>query len=126
MDIIDNVIAAVNAAGIRCDEEYGFGRAEKTFGEVHAYAGIKKLRLERLRGGLSDVTAQVRVTVQAYGASGSAVSEAAEKIVIPAVLGCGEEIYCAEVSETSCDVKTDRVYAEILFDVRRCGYDVCG
>lgn len=125
MDIIDNVIAAVNAAGIRCEEEYGFVRAERT-SEIHAYAGVKKLRMERLRGGLSDVAAQVRVTVQAYGAAGSAVSGAAEETVIPAVLGCGEEIYCAEVSEISRDAKTDRVYTEILFDVRRCGYDVCG
>lgn len=126
MDIIDNVIKSVRNAGIDCFEEYGRSRVSEKRGELHAYAGIKGIKMERLRGGLSDVTAQVRVTVQAFGSNGAEVSAAAEKTVIPAVLGCGEEIYCAELSEVFYDVKTDKVYCEILFEVRRCGYDVCG
>ncbi len=126
MDIVDSVIASVKKAGIDCFKEYGGERIQKSSGAVHAYAGLKKLRMERLRDGLSDVTAQVRVTVQAFGVSGAEVSAAAERTVIPAVLDCGEEIYCVEVSEISYDVKTDKVFCEILFEVRRCGHDVCG
>lgn len=125
MDFITKIVAAINAAHVDCDAEYGTSRFEKKRGQIHAYAGIKKIRLERLRAGVSDVTAQVRVTVQAFGADGSAVRTAAEDKVIPAVMGCDEEIYSAEISETYYDVKTDRVYCEIIFEVRRGGYDIC-
>lgn len=125
MDFVTKVVAAINAAHIDCGAEYGTARLEKKRGQIHAYAGIKKVRLERLRAGVSDVTAQVRVTVQAFGADGSAVRSAAEEKVIPAVMGCDEEIYSAEISETYYDIKTDRVYCEIIFEVRRGGYDIC-
>lgn len=125
MDFISKIVSAVNAAAIDCSDEYGTSRFEKARGQVHAYAGIKKIRLERLRAGLSDITAQVRVTVQAFGSDGASVRKAAEETVIPAVMGCDEEIYCAEISETYYDVKTDRVYCEIIFEVRRGGCDIC-
>lgn len=125
MDIIDNVIKSVKNAGVDCFKEYGSERVSKNRGVIHAYAGIKSIRMEQLHGGLSDVTARVRVTVQAFGRCGGEVSKAAEKTVIPAVLGCGEEIFCAELSEVFYDVKTDKVCCEILFEVRRCGYDIC-
>lgn len=125
MDIVGKIIPAVRSAGIECFEEYGFEPIAEKLKGIHAFAGIKKIRMDKLRGGLCDVSAQVRVTVQAFGRDGSAVSETAEKTVIPAVLGCGEEIFCAEISETFYDVKTGRTCCEILFDVRRCGYDIC-
>ncbi|MDE6764432.1 MAG: hypothetical protein K2J73_12245, partial [Oscillospiraceae bacterium] len=91
-----------------------------------SYAGIKKIRLERLRCGVSDVTAQVRVTVQAFGSVGEKVRESAEKTVIPAVVDSGAEIYSVEISENFYDIKTDRVWCEVIFEVRRHGYDICG
>ncbi len=127
MSIITNIISAVTAAGIDCEREYcrvtGYNLPR---GRLYAYAGIKKIKLDRLRNGVSDAFVQVRVTVQAFGADGAVIQNAAEKVVVPAVMGCGEEIYGVEISETFYDVKSDRVYCEIIFDVRRCGYDICG
>lgn len=127
MNIITRIISAVTSAGIDCEREYcrknGYNSAK---GVLHAYAGIRKIRLERLRNGVSDASVQVRVTVQTFGGEGALVQTAAEEIVIPAVMDCGEEVYGAEISETFYDIKTDRVYCEVTFDIRRCGYDVCG
>ena len=127
MNIITKIISAVTAAGIDCEREYcrtsGYNGKK---GVPSAYAGIRKIRLERLRNGVSDISVQVRVTVQTFGREGAFVQTAAEEFVIPAVMGCGEEVYGAEISETFYDVKSDRVYCEVIFDIRRCGYDVCG
>ena len=120
MNIVNPIITAISEAGIPCCDEYGADRFEKKRGEVHAYAGIKKIRLERLRCGVSDVTAYVRVTVQAFGSEGEAVRTAAEKTVIPAVMDGS-----AEISETFYEAKCDRVYCEIIFEVRRHGYEIC-
>ena len=125
MNIVNPIITAISDAGIPCCDEYGADRFEKKRGEVHAYAGIKKIKLERLRCGVSDVTAHVRVTVQAFGSEGEAVRTAAEKTVIPAVMDGGAEVYSAEISETFYEAKCDRVYCEIIFEVRRHGYDIC-
>ena len=125
--ILDNIIKAVGSAGIVCEREYcrlnGYSRKES---KPCAYAGIRKVSFSRLHGGAADISVQVRVTVQAFGLDGSAVQGFAEQSVIPAVLGCGEEIFGAELSEVQYETKTDRVYCEIFFDVRRCGYAVCG
>lgn len=126
MDILNPIIAAVSAAGVPCCSEYSSDRIEKKREEIHAYAGIKRIRLERLRCGVSDVTAQVRVTVQAFGSVSEAVRRAAEKVVIPAVVDSGSEVYGVEISENFYDAKTDRVSCEVLFEVRRHGYDICG
>ena len=126
MKILDPIITAVSEAGIPCCSEYSADRFEKKRGEMHSYAGIKKIRLERLRCGVSDVTAQVRVTVQAFGSVGEKVRESAEKTVIPAVVDSGAEIYSVEISENFYDIKTDRVWCEVIFEVRRHGYDICG
>lgn len=125
MNIVDPIITAVSEADIPCCGEYSSDRFEKKRGEVHAYAGIKKIILERLRSGVSDVTAYVRVTVQAFGSEGEAVRTAAEKTVIPAVVNSGAEIYGVEISENFYDIKTDRVWCELIFEVRRHGYDIC-
>ena len=125
-NILDNIINAVNSAGIVCEREYcrlaGYNRADKS---VSAYAGVRKISFERLHGGSADVSVQVRVTVQAFGADGGKVQNCAENIVVPAVLNCGEEFFGAEISEVQYEVKTDRVYCEIFFDVKRCGYGIC-
>lgn len=126
MNILNPIITAVSGAKIPCCSEYSADRFEKKRGEIHAYAGIKKIRLERLRSGVSDVIAQVRVTVQAFGSLGEEVREAAEKTVIPAVVNNGAEIYSVEISENFYDIKTDRVWCEVNFEVRRHGYDICG
>ena len=127
MNIITKIISAVTAAGIDCQREYcrtnGYNGKK---GFLHAYAGIRKIKLERLRNGVSDVSVQVRVTVQTFGSEGALVQTAAEEIVVPAVMTCGEEVYGAEISETFYDVKSDRVYCEIIFDIRRCAHEVCG
>lgn len=126
-NILDNIINAVNSAGIVCEREYcrlaGYNRADKS---VSAYAGVRKISFERLHGGSADVSVQVRITVQAFGADGGEVQNCAESTVVPAVLNCGEEIFGAEISEVQYEVKTDRVYCEIFFDVKRCGYGICG
>ncbi|GEM_PF-2841062 len=126
-NILDNIISAVNSAGIACEREYcriaGYNRADKS---VSAYAGVRKISFERLHGGSADVSVQVRVTVQAFGSDGSEVQNCAENVVVPAVLNCGEEIFGAEISEVQYEAKTDRVYCEIFFDVKRCGYGICG
>lgn len=126
MDILNPIITAVSDANVPCCSEYSADSYEKKRGEIHSYAGIKKIRLERLRSGVSDVIAQVRVTVQAFGSLGEEVRETAEKTVIPAVVDSGAEIYSVEISENFYDIKTDRVYCEIIFEVRRHGYDICG
>lgn len=126
MDIVDPIITAISEAEIPCCGEYTYDRFEKKRGEVHAYAGVKKIRLERLRCGVSDVTAYVRVIVQAFGSEGEAVRMAAEKTVIPAVIDSGAEVYGVEISENFYDIKTDRVWCELIFEVRRHGYDLCG
>jgi len=126
MDIVDPIITAISEAEIPCCGEYTYDRFEKKRGEVHAYAGVKKIRLERLRCGVSDVTAYVRVIVQAFGSESEAVRMAAEKTVIPAVIDSGAEVYGAEISENFYDIKTDRVWCELIFEVRRHGYDLCG
>lgn len=126
MDIVDPIITAISEAEIPCCGEYTYDRFEKKRGEVHAYAGVKKIRLERLRCGVSDVTAYVRVIVQAFGSEGEAVRAAAEKTVIPAVIDSGAEVYGVEISENFYDIKTDRVWCELIFEVRRHGYDLCG
>lgn len=125
MNILNPIITAVSDAEIPCCSEYGSDRFEKKRGEIHSYAGIKKIRLERLRSGVSDVIAQVRVTVQAFGSLSEQVREAAEKTVIPAVVDSGAEIYSVEISENFYDIKTDRVWCEVIFEVRRHGYDIC-
>ena len=125
MNILNPIIEAVSDAGVPCCSEYSADRFEKKRGEIHSYAGIKKIRLERLRCGVSDVTAQVRVTVQAFGSVGEEIRETAEKTVIPAVVDSGAEIYSVEISENFYDIKTDRGYCEIIFEVRRHGYDFC-
>ncbi|MBQ8176955.1 MAG: hypothetical protein IJ035_08000 [Oscillospiraceae bacterium] len=125
--ILDNIINAVNAAGVSCQREYcrinGYDRVEK---KPSAYAGIRRISFEKLHGGAADVSVQVRVTVQAFGLDGNAVQGCGEKIILPAVMNCGEEIFGAEISEVQYEVKTDRVYCEIFFDVKRCGYGICG
>lgn len=125
--ILDNVIKAVVSAGIPCEGEYcrlnGYNRTER---KPSAYAGIRKISFSRLHGGEADLSVQIRVTVQAFGLSGSAVQGCAEKIILPAVMNSGEEIFAAEISEVQYEVKTDRVYCEIFFDVKRCGYGICG
>ena len=126
MDIVNPIIAAIAEAEIPCCGEYTSDRFEKKRGQVHAYAGIKKIKLERLRSGVSDVTAHVRVIVQAFGSKGEAVRTAAEKTVIPAVTDSGAEVYGVEISENYYDIKTDRVWCELIFEVRRHGYDLCG
>lgn len=126
MNILNPIITAVSEAEVPCCSEYSADSYEKKRGEIHSYAGIKKIRLERLRCGVSDVIAQVRVTVQAFGSLGEEVRETAEKTVIPAVVNSGAEIYSVEISENFYDIKTDRVYCEIIFEVRRHGYDICG
>jgi len=126
MDIVDPIITAISEAEIPCCGEYTYDRFEKKRGEVHAYAGVKKIRLERLRCGVSDVTAYVRVIVQAFGSESEAVRMAAEKTVIPAVIDSGAEVYGVEISENFYDIKTDRVWCELIFEVRRHGYDLCG
>lgn len=125
MDILNPIITAVSEAEVPCCSEYSADSYEKKRGEIHSYAGIKKIRLERLRSGVADVIAQVRVTVQAFGSLGEEVRETAEKTVIPAVVDSGAEIYSVEISENFYDIKTDRVYCEIIFEVRRHGYDIC-
>lgn len=126
MKILDPIITAVSGSGVPCSNEYSADRFEKKRGEIHSYAGIKKIRLERLRCGVSDVTAQIRVTVQAFGSLGEEVRETAEKTVIPAVVDSGAEIYSVEISENYYDIKTDRVWCEVFFEIRRHGYDICG
>lgn len=126
MNILNPIITAVSGAKIPCCSEYSADRFEKKRGEIHSYAGIKSIRLERLRSGVSDVIAQVRVTVQAFGSLGEEVRDAAEKTVIPAVVNSGAEIYSVEISENFYDIKTDRVWCEVNFEVRRHGYDICG
>ncbi|MBQ7981823.1 MAG: hypothetical protein IJ305_09500 [Oscillospiraceae bacterium] len=125
--ILDNIINAVKSAGVPCEREYcrlnGYSKADK---KPSAYAGIRKISFEKLHGGSADVSVQVRVTVQAFGLDGSAVQCCAEKIILPAVMNSGEEIFGAEISEVQYEVKTDRVYCEIFFDVKRCGYGICG
>lgn len=124
--VLTEIISAVTAAGIDCDREYcSIPGYESKKNIVTAYAGIRKVRFERLRNGISDISVQIRVTVQAFGADGALVQSAAEKKVIPAVMGCDEEIYGAEISEVKYEAKNDRVYCEVTFDVRRCGYDIC-
>lgn len=125
MNILNPIIKAVSNAKVPCCSEYSADRFEKKRGEIHSYAGIKKIRLERLRSGVADVIAQVRVTVQAFGSFGEEVRETAEKTVIPAVVNSGAEIYSVEISENFYDIKTDRVCCEIIFEVRRHGYDIC-
>lgn len=125
MNILNPIITAVSEAEVPCCSEYSADSYEKKRGEIHSYAGIKKIRLERLRSGVADVIAQVRVTVQAFGSLGEEVRETAEKTVIPAVVDSGAEIYSVEISENFYDIKTDRVYCEIIFEVRRHGYDIC-
>ncbi len=124
--IIDNIITAVCSADVPCEREYcrlnGYSEANA---KPSAYVGIRKVSFEKLHGGCADLSAQVRVTVQAFGSDGSSVRECAEKVVFPAVLGCGEEIFGAEISETCYELKTDRIYCEIFFDVKRCGYGIC-
>lgn len=125
--ILDNVINAVNSAGVPCEREYcRINGYSETDGKSSAYAGIRKISFEKLHGGCSDVSVQVRVTVQAFGLDGTAVQSCAEKIILPAVMDCGEEIFGAEISEVHYESKTDRVYCEIFFDVKRCGYGICG
>ena len=92
MDFVNPIITAISEAEIPCCGEYSSDRFEKKRGQVHAYAGIKKIRLERLRCGVSDVIAHVRVIVQAFGSEGEAVRTAAEKTVIPAVIHSGAEV----------------------------------
>lgn len=125
--ILDNIINAVNAAGVPCEREYcrinGYNRAER---KPSAYAGIRRISFEKLHGGTADASVQIRVTVQAFGLDGNAVQGCGEKIILPAVMNCGEEIFGVEISEVQYEVKTDRVYCEIFFDVKRCGYGICG
>lgn len=127
MDIISKFASAITDTGIRCGYEYPrkYGFDVKK-GEITAFAGIKSITLNRLRDGLADVTAAVRVTVQAFGSDGENILSAAEKKVLPAVMKCGEEIYSAVISEVMYDGKSDRVYCEIIFEVRRDGCDICG
>ncbi|MBQ5320046.1 MAG: hypothetical protein J6K17_13205 [Oscillospiraceae bacterium] len=126
-NILDSIITAVNSADIVCEREYcrlaGYSKASRS---VSAYAGIRKISFEKLHGGSADVSVQVRVTVQAFGSDGTAVQTCAEKVIVPAVMNCGEEIFGAEISEVQYEVRTDRVYCEIFFDVKRCGYGICG
>lgn len=123
--ILDKIVSAVSAVGIDCEKEYcrgnGYGSRK---GKISAYAGIKKISLGRLRNGVSDASVQVRVTVQAFGSDGGSVQEAAEKIVVPAVMACGEDFFGAEISEIFYDVTADRIYCEVIFDVRRCGHGI--
>lgn len=129
MHIISKIVNAVSAAGIPCRAEYAsdhrYDASQKGF---HAFAGMKRLSFARLRDGLADVSAEVRVTLTAAenSADGSVLLETAEKIVLPAVMGCGEEIYSAEISEAKYDAKKDRLYCEIIFTARRDGYGICG
>lgn len=125
--ILDNIINAVNSAGVPCEREYcrlnGYDRAER---KPLSYAGVRRISFSKLHNGSADVSVQVRVTVQAFGLDGSAVQGCAEKIILPAVMNSGEEIFGAEISEVQYETKTDRVYCEIFFDVKRCGYGICG
>lgn len=127
MDIISRFASAITASGISCEREYPqkYGFDVKK-GDITAFAGIKKITCGNLREGLADLLAEVRVTVQAFGAEGGDILSAAEKKVIPAALKCGEEIYSAVISEVMYDGKSDRVYCEIIFEVRRKGYEICG
>lgn len=124
--ILDNIINAVNRASVPCEREYcrlnGYNRAEN---KPSAYAGIRKISFEKLHSGSADVSVQIRVTVQAFGLDGSAVQGCAEKIILPAVMNSGEEIFGVEISEVQYESKTDRVYCEIFFDVKRCDYGIC-
>lgn len=124
--ILDNIINAVTLSGVPCEREYcrlsGYNRAEK---KLSAYAGVRKVSFTKLHGGCADAAVQVRVTVQAFGLDGTAVQECAEKVIFPAVMNCDEEIFGAEISEVQYEAKTDRVYCEIFFDVKRCGYGIC-
>lgn len=129
MHIISKIVNAVSAAGIPCLAEYSANnRYDVHKSGFHAFAGMKKLGFARLRAGLADVSAEVRVTLTAAesSADGSVLLETAEKIVLPAVMGCGEEIYSAEISEVKHDTKKDRLYCEIIFTARRDGYGICG
>ena len=125
--ILDNIINAVNSAGISCEREYcrlnGYGRTDT---KPSAYAGIRKVSFEKLHSGCADVSVQVRITVQAFGLDGAMVQGCAEKIILPAVMNSGEEVFSAELSEVQYEVKTDRVYCEMFFDVKRCNYGICG
>lgn len=126
-NILDSVITAVSGAGVPCEREYcRLAVYNRNDGKISSYAGIRKVRFERLHGGTADVSVQVRITVQAFGADGNAVQKCAESIVVPAVMNCGEEVFGAEISEVQYDPKTDRVYCEIIFDAKRCGYGICG
>ena len=127
MDIISKFASAVRDAGIPCGYEYPrkYGFDVKK-GEITAFAGIKSITLSRLRDGLADISAAVRVTVQAFGSDGENILSAAEKTVLPAVMKCDEEIYSAVISEVMYDGKSDKVYCEIIFEVRRDGCDICG
>ncbi len=122
-NVLDNIISAVRSVGIGCEREYcrirGYSKG------LAAYAGIEKLRFERLRDGVSDISVRVRVTVQSIGGDGTEVMQAAEEKVVPAVVNCGEDIFGAEISEVKYEPSSDRVYCEIFFDVRRGGYGIC-
>lgn len=125
-DIVEKIISAVSEAGIPCFGEYPreYVCGERA-GAFTAFAGIRKLTLGNLRAGVSDMRAEVRVTVQSCGADGEEVMSAARKTVIPAVLGSAAEIYSAEISGITYDAKTDAARCEIIFEIRSDGYDVC-
>lgn len=124
-NIVDKVISAIRAAGIECEREYcrmsGY-RREK--GRCSSFAGIRKIRFERFRNGASDITVQLRVTVQGFDVDGQEVQDTAEKKIVPAVMNCGEEVFGAEISEVRYEPSTDRVSCEIFFEVKRGGYGV--
>ena len=122
MDIVSKFISAINAAGIPCFPEYpGAKGFEEKKREITAFAGIRKILFESLREGISDISAEVRITVQSFGSDGEKVFSAAREKIFPAAMECGEEIYSAEISGIMYDGKTDRICCEIIFKVRRSG-----
>lgn len=128
MYIISKIVNAVAAAGIPCEAEYTKSRLDVHKSGFCAFAGMKRLSFSRLRAGLGDAAAEVRVTLRAAEniSDGAVLLETAEKIVLPAVMGCGEEFSAVEISEVKLDGKTGRLYCEIIFTARRGGYGICG
>lgn len=116
MNAVNKFIAAVSECGIPCNYEFSDYPITVLQKPVCAFAGVKKLTVN---GNEKVPSVQVRITLQGSEkrVDGAFLTETAENVVVPAVLGCGENVSKTEISEVKQNVKTGLLYCEIVFEI---------
>lgn len=114
MDAVNGIISAVEDCGIPCVHEFSDYRVDVLTKPMCAFVGVKRYSLKDAE---TVPEVQVRITLQGgeNRVDGALLTETAENVIVPAVLGKCENISKTEISEVKLNTKTGMLCCEIIF-----------